>query len=143
MDKAKTKEQALAKAPLFSGCTPHELKRVGSLMTQINVPEGTVLARQGQRGNEFMIVLDGTASITRDGKEVATVGPGDYMGEISIIDGGPRTATITATSAMQLEVLTHQEFAGLLDQAPEIARNLLPTLVKRLREAGERSNADS
>ena len=142
MDRATTKEKMLASVPLFQGCTPHELKRVINLMTQINVPEGTVLGREGHRGNEFMIVLDGTATVSRDGKEIATIGRGDFMGEISIIDGGERTATVVASTPMELEVLTHNEFVSLLDQAPEIARNLLPTLVKRLREAGGAGHTD-
>jgi CRP-like cAMP-binding protein len=142
MDRTTTKEKMLAGVPLFQGCSPQELKRVVNLMTQITVPEGTVLGREGHRGSEFMIVIDGSATVTRDGQQIATIGPGEYMGEISIVDGGDRTATVVATTPMTLEVLTHNEFVSLLDQAPEIARNLLPTLVRRLREAGGAGHTD-
>lgn len=125
----------LRKVPLFSGCTAKELDQVGSLLTELRVESGHVLVREGAGTPEFFIIIEGTASVTRNGKEIGKVGPGDFVGEISIIDGGPRTATVTATSPMVVDVATHAEFAGLLDSAPEIARNLLPTLARRIREA--------
>ncbi len=129
------KAEALRKVPLFSGCTTKELHQISGLLTEVQVEPGQALVREGYGTPEFFVIIEGAAVVTRDGNEIATVGPGDFVGEISIIDGGERTATVTARTPMVVDVATHQEFAGLLDSAPEIARNLLPTLARRIREA--------
>ncbi|MCU1391771.1 MAG: cyclic nucleotide-binding protein [Ilumatobacteraceae bacterium] len=136
------KAEMLRKVPLFSGCTAKDLQQVTHLMTEVEVESGTVLVREGAGTPEFFIIIDGTATVTREGKEIGTVGPGDFFGEISIIDGGPRTASVTATSAMTINVATHREFVSLLDEAPEIAVNLLPTLTRRIREARAENHTD-
>ncbi|MCU1401326.1 MAG: cyclic nucleotide-binding protein [Acidimicrobiales bacterium] len=132
----------LRTVPLFSGCTDKDLQELSRLMTEVEVAEGHVLVREGAGTPEFFIIIDGSATVTRAGKEIGAVGPGDFFGEISIIDGGPRTATVTATSPMTINVATHREFVSLLDRAPEIARNMLPTLTRRIREAQAEKSTD-
>ncbi len=102
-------------------------------MTEVSVEAGEVLATEGSRGQEFFVIISGSASVDRGGVHLADVGPGDFQGEISLLDGGPRTATITATTPMKLLVATHQEFSSLLDTTPLIARRMLPALAHRVR----------
>ena len=128
-----TTEKLLANVPLFAGLAERDLRRISGLMTGLDVPAGKAITRQGQTGRELVIVLEGTASVTVDGDEVATVGPGDFQGEISLLDGGQRTATVVATSPMRLMVATGAEFDQLLDEAPAIARKMLPALAHRIR----------
>ena len=124
--------------PLFASCTDKELRDVGGLFTPLNVPAGTTLMREGEFGKEFLLVVSGTATVTRRGVELAEIGPGSYLGEISIIDGGRRTATVVAKTAMEVEIATHPEFASLLSRAPEIAVRMLPALAARIHELAEK-----
>ncbi len=124
---------SLSSIPLFAELTEKELKAVDKLTTEIAVPAGTVLAREGQIGHELVVIVSGTASVTRAGHEIAKVGPGDFQGEVSILDNGPRTATVTAITDMQILVASSQEFNALLDKSPVIARRMLPVLARRLR----------
>jgi CRP-like cAMP-binding protein len=100
---------------------------------EVDVSAGTVLVRQGRVAHEFFIVLDGEVDIARDGREVNHLGPGDFFGEIALLDGGPRTATATAASACRLLVLTHAGFHQLLDTSPAIRMAVLEALGQRLR----------
>ena len=127
------KVQMLSKVPIFSGLSEGQLRDITSLLTPVDVKAGTTLARQGDFGKEFFVIISGTANVVRDGETLAKLGPGDVVGEISIIDGGQRTATVVAGTDMLVEVATHPEFAGLLDRAPEIAVHMLPTLAALVR----------
>ena len=118
---------------LARGLSSKDLTAVHGLMTEVNVEPGHVLARQGATGHEFFVMLSGTASVDRDGVHLADVGPGDSQGEISLLDGGPRTATITATTAMTILAATYLEFDTLLDNVPTIAHQMLPALANRVR----------
>ena len=129
-------DDELAKIPLFAGLGHKELEAVRRLLTEVTVAEGTVLTHEGGLGVEFFVIIDGTASIERGGKHLGDVGPGEFQGEVSLLDGGPRTATVTATSPMTILVATSAEFASLLDAVPSIARQMLPALAKRVRMAG-------
>lgn len=132
-------DDRLSRVPLFSTLGPKELLAVRGLLTETTVKTGHVLARQGAHGSEFFIILSGTASVERDGVHVADVGPGDFQGEISLLDGGPRTATVTARTDMTLLVASHPEFHALLDKTPSIARQMLPALAHRLRLLADES----
>jgi CRP-like cAMP-binding protein len=131
---ARTVDEALASVPIFAGLGEKDLGAVRGMLTGVHLDAGTVLAREGAGGHEFFIVESGTAKVERDGQLIAEVGPGDFLGELSLLDGGARTATVTATSAMSVLVATHREFTDLLDRAPTIARHMLPSLVARLRQ---------
>ena len=127
------KMELLSKVPLFAGCSEDQLRDITRLLTPVDVKAGTTLARQGDYGKEFFVIIEGTAAVLRDGVELAKLGAGDVVGEISIIDGGQRTATVVADTDMLVEVATHPEFAGLLNRAPEIAVNMLPALAALVR----------
>lgn len=126
-------DDPLAHIPLFAHLSQADRDAVRSLMTDVRIETGQVLTKEGAPGKEFFVVLSGTAKVERGGDHLADIGPGDFQGEISLLDGGPRMATVTATSAMELLVATHLEFTSLLDRAPMIGRQMLPALAHRVR----------
>jgi len=127
-------EARLKAIPIFSELSKKELRSVSRLMTEIAVKEGRTLTREGEVGREFMIILDGTAVVRRNGRKVATLGPGDFLGELAVLSGAPRTADVTATSDMTLETLNRREFMSLLDESAAIAKKVLMGAVMRLHE---------
>jgi CRP-like cAMP-binding protein len=124
-------DKTLAKIPLFKECTKKELQAVSRLVTPINVKAGKVLTKEGDAGREFMIIATGSASVRRKGRKIATLGPGDFFGELALLAGVPRTATVIAESDMTVEALNRAEFATLLDESPSIARKVLSAVAKR------------
>jgi len=131
----KRKNDALADVILFSGCDKKEIDQIASLATEVEIPNGTVLAREGELGREFYVILDGKATVGIEGKEVATLGPGDFFGEMALLDQGPRVATVTVAEDMEVAVLDPREFITLLDEHPAVARKVLKVMAHRLREA--------
>lgn len=127
-------DDRLQQVPIFSGLSKKELRSVGRLMTQISVKEGRALTREGQVGREFMVILEGTAVVRRGGRKIAELGPGDFLGELAVLSGAPRTADVIATSDMELESLNRREVMSLLDQNGTIAKKILLSAVKRLHE---------
>jgi len=125
----------LAQVMLFSGCNRKELASIASLATEVDVPAGKVLAREGSAGREFYVILDGKASVTIGGRQVATLGPGDFFGEMALLDQGPRVATVTADTPMEVAVLDPREFSTLVEEHPGVARKILRGLAQRLRES--------
>ncbi len=134
MDRHGYVDERLAKVPLFAGLDKKHLQQVSSLVTQIDVKEGKDLTREGEHGNEFIIVLEGEAEVSVGGSVVATRGPGDYFGEIALIANRPRTATVTAKTAMKIEVIGRREFQTMLHDNPGIATELLGIAADRLAE---------
>lgn len=132
MDRHGWIDEQLSKVPLFANLDKKHLKQISSLVTQIEVKEGKDLTREGEHGNEFIIVLEGTAEVKVGGKVVATRGPGDYFGEIALISNQPRTATVTATTPMKIEVIGRREFQTMLHDNPTIATELLAIAADRL-----------
>lgn len=130
--------ERMQQSPLFAACSRRELQDVTRLSTETSVPAGKVLMAEGQPGHEFMVVLEGTATATRDGRHVATFGPGDFFGEISLLDDGPRTATVTADTPMTLAVVGRREFTGLLKEIPDLSLKVMAGLARRLREVDAR-----
>jgi CRP-like cAMP-binding protein len=124
----------LAEIGLFAGCTKKELQEIVRLTTEITVPEGRALTTEGEHGSEFAIVLEGTADVVQHGKLVNTLGAGSHYGEMALLDDGPRTATITATSPMSLAVVARNEFGQLLEDVPALAHSVMRGLAKRIRE---------
>jgi CRP-like cAMP-binding protein len=124
----------LSDISIFAGCTKKELQEISRLATEVAVKEGQVLTREGEHGIEFGIVLEGTASVTQRGREVHTLEPGGHFGEMALIDDGPRTATIVATSPMALAVVARPEFGKLIDDVPALATAIMRGMAKRLRE---------
>ena len=124
----------LAKVPLFSLCGKGELRQVARRSTKVPVEEGQVFVEEGSVGREFFVILDGRAEVTREGKPVAELGPGDFVGELSLLDPGPRNATVTALTPMTVMVLTKAEFETVLTEAPGMTRKLLAGMAYRLRD---------
>ena len=125
-------EQLSGDSPLFTGLSKKELKAVGQLLTPVKVAQGTVLAREGDLGREAMYIASGTASVERDGNKVATLGPGEFFGELALLTGARRIAMVTAETDMVVAALSRQEFASLLDASPRIAQKILVDAVRRL-----------
>jgi CRP/FNR family transcriptional regulator, cyclic AMP receptor protein len=125
----------LAQVPLFSACTQKELRELAKITTDSSVNAGQVLCSENETGNECYIVIDGQAAVTIGGQHVATIEPGGFFGEMALLDGGPRIATVTAASDMDLLVLSRREFLELIDQVPSVTRRLLEGLGARLRDA--------
>jgi CRP-like cAMP-binding protein len=122
----------LKDVPLFAGCSKSELQRIASLADELDVGDGSTLIREGERGREFIVIADGTVRVTRSGKQLRDLGPGDFIGEIALVADVPRTATVTATSPVRLLVVTDRAFRGLLEQMPSIAKKVLQSLGERL-----------
>jgi CRP/FNR family cyclic AMP-dependent transcriptional regulator len=127
------KLELLKRTPLLSGLGRKEIEEVGRLVDEIDVPAGRVLMREGDPGREFFVVVDGTVGIDRGGTRIRTMEPGDFFGEIALLDEGPRTATATADGPASLLVLGHREFHSLMDQFPAIRTSVLDALAKRIR----------
>ncbi len=127
-----TIEQQLESIELFGELTAKERKAVSRLMTNVSIKAGRDLMVEGTAGREFVIILEGEATVRRAGRIVARVGAGDFLGELAVIAGVPRTATVTADTQMNVSVLNRREFSALLDEQPKLARKVLVGAVKRL-----------
>jgi CRP-like cAMP-binding protein len=125
----------LAKVPLFSACSKKELQTIARASDDVEVRSGKVLVEEGKPGHEFFLILNGKASVKRGKKEIAKLGPGQYFGELALLDRGPRSASVIAASDMDVLVLGQREFAGVIDEVPTLAHKLLTTMANRLREA--------
>jgi len=126
--------ESMAQVPMFTACTKKELQAIERLTTQQTVPAGKTLTREGEGGSEFAIILEGDAVATRNGREIGRLGPGDYYGEIALLDPGVRTATVTAETPMTLAVLTSGEFSQALEEVPALAHKILRGLARRIHE---------
>ena len=126
------KTDLIAGVPLFVRCSRKETQRIASISTEIDMAAGKVLIHEREYGSEFFVLVEGTVDVTRGGELVATLGPGDYVGEIALLENTPRNATVTASSPVRALVLNGREFWALLDTAPAIQRKLLGTLAERL-----------
>jgi CRP/FNR family transcriptional regulator, cyclic AMP receptor protein len=125
----------LGRMPVFSGCSERELKRVARLGAVVSVEEGHVLTKQGRLGREFFVVLAGSATCHVDDELVARFGPGDFFGEMGLVDRQPRSATVRASTAMDVLVIDAREFATLLAESPSTTRKILAELSRRVRAA--------
>jgi CRP-like cAMP-binding protein len=124
----------LSRIPLFSACSKRELERIGSATDEIDVDAGRVLVKEGAVGHEAFVIVEGTAEVRRGEQTVAELGPGDHFGELAILDGGPRTASVVAASPLKVLVLGQREFSALVDDVPGLSHKLLRALAGRVRE---------
>ena len=122
----------LKRVPLFAGCSKAELREVALSTDEIDLRDGHVLTREGRPGREFFILVEGTASVTQDSKEVAELRDGDWFGEIALLTHRPRTATVTATSPVRVLVLTDRAFRRVVETMPRIALKVLASVGQRL-----------
>ncbi|HMK64089.1 MAG TPA: cyclic nucleotide-binding domain-containing protein [Acidimicrobiales bacterium] len=125
----------LASVQLFSNCTNKQLREIGKVASQLSIPAGKTLAHEGEVGRELFIILEGTASVTREGRHLATVTAGHVVGELAVLTGQPRNATVTAETDLEILVLTHTELDQLLDDIPGLAKHLLYDVAGRLEAA--------
>jgi CRP-like cAMP-binding protein len=126
-----SKDDAIKGVPLFSGCSKKEIALVSRVADLFTVPAGHVLIREGSYGNEFFILLKGTAEVRKDGTAVATLGPGDFFGEIASVERIPRTATVSAVSPIEALILRGADLSGLRDQLPSVDRAVLDQIASR------------
>ncbi len=124
----------LASVPLFSACTRKDLQKIARASNEITVDAGRVLTDQGDAGREAFVIIEGEAGVKRNQRKIATVGPGEAVGELSLLDHGPRTATVEASTPMTLLVLSAREFSGVVDEVPGLAHKLMGALASRIRE---------
>jgi CRP/FNR family cyclic AMP-dependent transcriptional regulator len=130
-------EQTLAKVPLFSGVKPKDLTRLEKRMQERSFNEGDEITKEGESGIGFFVIEDGNATVSISGKILRTLGPGEYFGEVALIDSGPRSATVVATTDLRCRGMSAWEFKPFVEEHPDVAWALLETLVARLREAEE------
>ena len=122
----------LTKVPLFSACSKKDLALVARHSEHLTVQAGTEMTTEGRVGYEFFVIIDGKATVTRGGKQVNVLGPGDSFGELSLLDRAPRNATVTAETDIDALILGQREFSGLLDIVPTLAHKLLVGLARRI-----------
>jgi CRP-like cAMP-binding protein len=126
------KVELIKRAPLFWNCTRRELQQIAQLADEIDLREGKEMTRQGERGREFFVLLEGDADVIKDGRTINTLGSGDFFGEIALVSDTPRTATVKATSPVRALVITDRAFRRLLKDQPEIQGKVLAAVAARL-----------
>jgi CRP/FNR family transcriptional regulator, cyclic AMP receptor protein len=127
---------ALAQVPLFSELPPRFIRRLADRMQEERFMEGATVVKLGEAGDTFYVILQGeTKVLNKDGRTVARLLPGDFFGEISLMDGGPRTATVTAETPLTVLTLSRRDFRSLLESEPKVTSRLLrhaAALLRRL-----------
>jgi len=132
-----TKADALAACPFFEGLSRNELLEIAKVTEDLEVEAGKALTREGQSGSEFFVIVDGDVSVTKEGQEIRTLGPGDFFGEIALLEDTPRTATVTAKTPLRFFVLTRQAFRSMLAHQPELEEKVVAALGERVRATSE------
>jgi CRP/FNR family cyclic AMP-dependent transcriptional regulator len=123
----------LATIPLFSSCNRRELGKIAKATDELTVGAGKVLTEEGSVGREAFVIVSGEVAVEIGGVEVARLGPGDHFGELALLDGGPRTATVTAATDVDLLVISQRSFFSLLDDVPGLARKILTSMATVIR----------
>jgi CRP/FNR family cyclic AMP-dependent transcriptional regulator len=131
--------QHLAAVPMFQACSRQRLEAIGRLAENYKVDAGTVLVREGRREDEFYLIVEGGAVVTKGGKKVATLGPGDYFGELAVLVPGPRNATVTTTMPSEVLGIASRDFWALATDVPPILLSVMVGTARRLHEADGRS----
>lgn len=134
MSGKRDRQQLLGRVPLFAACSDKELDRLARHAEIVEFAAGDTLMDEGQPGQEFFVVVDGEVGVTRGNQTVAKLGPGAYVGELALLDPGPRTATVTALRDTAAVLLGSREFYAAVDESPALARKLLAGMAHRLRE---------
>ena len=125
----------LAQVPLFSGLSKRHLRGLAGLAGQDQVDQGTALAEEGKPGDTFYVILSGQAKVVRRGRTIAHLMPGDWFGEISLIDGGPRTASVVTETPAEVMTLSRKPFESMIQRESTIVLKMLEELARRLRNA--------
>lgn len=131
----------LANVPFFASLSKKDLQRLAKVSTEASVAAGRTLVEQGRTGHEFFLILEGNAVVRRNNRKITELGPGQYFGELAILDRGPRSATVVANTDMRVLVLGQREFVGVLDSIPGMALKILKAMAQRLREADTKATS--
>lgn len=132
--------QGLGSVPLFAACSKRDLQIVARHATVVEVAAGTALVEEGGPGDAFFFILDGKADVIRQGRQVASLGPGGWFGELALLDPAPRDASVVAETPMTLGVLPARVFRAMVRDVPALTEKLLRALARRLREADLREH---
>ena len=128
------KVELIKNVPLFARCSRRELAEIAALADEIDIPEGSEIIREGERGREFFVLLDGEADVRRKGRKLATLTAGDFAGEIALVSRIPRTATVKTTAPARALVITDQAFRSVMHRSPQIQGKVLDALAARVAE---------
>jgi CRP-like cAMP-binding protein len=126
------KIELLKRVPLFERCSQRELAQIAALADELDLPAGRDLTREGSGGWEFIVLVEGEADVIRQGRVVNELGPGDFVGEIALVTGRPRTATVKTRGASRILVLTASGFRTLMHDVPSIQEKVLAALTARI-----------
>jgi CRP/FNR family transcriptional regulator, cyclic AMP receptor protein len=126
------KVEMISHVPLFATCSKTELRKIASLADEIDLPAGTRLTKEGASGKEFVVIVKGRADVVRRGKKLRSLGNGDFLGEIALVTGAPRTATVTTTEPTRALVIAAPAFRNLLRNTPSMQLKVLDALASRL-----------
>jgi len=126
------KLELLKGVPLFARCSKRELGEIAQIADEIDLPEGKQLTKEGGRGREFFVLVEGNADVRRKKRKIGTLGKGDFLGEIALITRTPRTATVTTTSPVRALVVSEQNFRRLLERSPDVQIKVLEALAERV-----------
>jgi CRP-like cAMP-binding protein len=126
------KIELLKRVPLFAGCTKAELRQLAVVADEVDLDEGFALTREGKSAHEFIVIVDGSARVTRADRKLSEIGPGDWVGEIALLTNSARTATVTTTSRVRALVVTDRDFRRLVEEMPSIAIKVLACVGDRL-----------
>ena len=131
----------LRRVPLFAECTDEELRRIADIARVVEVPVGTVVTQIGTPGDSFFLIIDGRVSVQTPVGTGDTLTPGDFFGEMSLLDGEPRSAMVTAITDLRLLVVDRSHFWRLLNETPDLVRRILVVLSRRVRRLEQAGNA--
>jgi CRP-like cAMP-binding protein len=126
------KLELLKGVPLFARCSKKELAEIAQIADEIDLPEGKQLTKEGGRGREFFVLVDGNADVRRKKRKIGTLSSGDFLGEIALVTKTPRTATVTTTSPVRALVVSEQNFRRLLERSPDVQIKVLEALAERV-----------
>ena len=126
------KVELIASVPLFARCSKKELREIAAVADEMDFPEGRALTQEGKPGREFLVLIEGTAEVRQRGRKINSLRAGDFLGEIALLSGKPRTATVTTTSPVRALVITERSFKRLLQRSSPLQMKVLEALVERL-----------
>lgn len=129
----------LTHVPMFSACSKKDLEAISKVADEVIFQPGEALMKEGATGREFFVIMDGAAEVSRRGRRLGTIGAGDFVGELALLDRAPRNATVTATTALTVLVLGQREFNGVLATVPAMTHKLLVGMARRLHELDEKN----